>query len=91
MLYESVYRNTIIVDNEEESTDASLLPIFNKGKKQKYEKMNPHEASIDDLKELSKKKRKFNMVCLSPQKEEESAAERLGQKTVHIKNNLIKT
>jgi hypothetical protein len=44
------------------------------------------------LKQLCKKKRKFNMVCHPPEQIEEtsSSSDRLGQKTVHIRHNLIK-
>jgi hypothetical protein len=50
----------------------------------RYDQMDPHECTIDELKVVCQRKRRFNMVFIPPIEED-----RLGSKTVHIVSNIV--
>jgi hypothetical protein len=75
-----------VVESDEEDVESSFMRMFHKRQEMKYERMDPNEATLEELKELCKKKRKFNMVCMNAVQHQSD--DRLAHKTVHIRSNL---
>jgi hypothetical protein len=76
--------NTIVFEEEHE-LEGAFTRLFLRRQEIRYDQMDPHECTVEELKEVCKRKRKFQMVCIPPQEEE-----RLGTKTVHIASNIVR-
>lgn len=89
VLYESIVRNTVHIERESETIDESFLDLLLKERREQIlEGKDPLQCDLQELKELCKRKRKFNMVCTTHSKICNDAEMRLRHKTVKIKSQI---